>query len=169
MVPLRDGVATGTTIKRPCRRRMLVVVRVRASRWLVGPPRWHSKPSSTAGTTDAAQGQRFSVSPDIAADGIDEFLDVFVAASRAAHESPPGPTMSFECSDRSDQWWLDLSGRGVRIVSRDSRTASVGIRGTAEQLLLMVWGRVPISDAAGAEVSGDIGELDRWLELIPPM
>jgi uncharacterized protein (TIGR03083 family) len=119
--------------------------------------------------TDAAQGQRFSVSPDIAADGIDEFLDVFVAASRAAHESPPGPTMSFECSDRSDQWWLDLSGRGVRIVSRDPRTASVGIRGTAEQLLLMVWGRVPISDAAGAEVSGDIGELDRWLELIPPM
>lgn len=119
--------------------------------------------------TDRAQGQHFSVSPDIAADGIDEFLDVFVAASRAAHESPPGPTMSFECSDRSDRWWLDLSDPGVRIVSRDPRIASVGIRGTAEQLLLMVWGRVPISDDAGAEVSGDIGALDRWSELVPPM
>jgi hypothetical protein len=33
----------------------------------------------------------------------------------------------------------------------------------------MVWDRVPISDAAGAEVSGDIGELDQWSELIPTM
>jgi uncharacterized protein (TIGR03083 family) len=33
--------------------------------------------------TDAAQGQDFSVRPQIAADGVDEFLDVFVAASRS--------------------------------------------------------------------------------------
>jgi uncharacterized protein (TIGR03083 family) len=119
--------------------------------------------------TDAAQGQQFSVSPDIAADGVDEFLDVFVAASRAAHDSPAGPTMSFECSDRSNRWWLDLSGRGDRIVSRDHLRASVRIRGTAEQLLLIVWGRIRISDAAGVQVSGEVGELDRWSELIPPM
>jgi uncharacterized protein (TIGR03083 family) len=119
--------------------------------------------------TDAAQGQQFSVSPDIAADGVDEFLDVFVAASRAAHDSPSGPTMSFECNDRSDRWWLDLSRRGDRIVSRDHLRASVRIRGTAEQLLLIVWGRIRISDAAGVQVSGEVGELDRWSELIPPM
>jgi uncharacterized protein (TIGR03083 family) len=119
--------------------------------------------------TDAAQGQYLSVSPDIAADGIDEYLDVFVAASRAAHESPSGPTMSLECSDRNDRWWLDLSDPGARIVSREPRAASVGIRGPAEQLLLMLWGRVPIPDAGGAELSGDVGELDRWSELIPPM
>jgi hypothetical protein len=76
--------------------------------------------------------------------------------------------MSFECSDRSERWWLDLSERGGRIVSRDPRDASVRIRGTAEQLLLIVWGRVLISDV-GAEVSGDVEELDRWSELIPPM
>jgi uncharacterized protein (TIGR03083 family) len=119
--------------------------------------------------TDAAQGQDFSVAPHIAADGVDEFLDVFVAASRAAHDAPAGPTMGFECSDRSDRWWLDLSDRGGRIMSRDPRAASVRIRGTAEQLLLIVWGRVPLSDAAGVDVSGDVGELDRWSELIPPM
>jgi uncharacterized protein (TIGR03083 family) len=119
--------------------------------------------------TDAAAGQDFSVAPQIAADGVDEYLDVFVAASRAACDAPAGPTISFECSDRSDRWWLDLSDRGGRIVSRNPRSASVGIRGTAEQLLLIVWGRVQISDAAGVEVSGDVGELDRWSELIPPM
>ena len=118
---------------------------------------------------DAAQGQDFSVTPQVAADGVDEFLDVFVAASRAAHNALPGPTISFECSDRNDRWWLDLSERGGRIVSRDRRAASLQIRGTAEQLLLIVWGRVPVPHAVGAEVSGDVGELDRWSDLIPPM
>ncbi len=118
--------------------------------------------------TDAAVGQDFSISPDIAADGIDEFLDVFVAASRAAHDAPAGPTMSFECNERSDRWWLDLSERAGRIVTRDPRDASVRIRGTAEQLLLILWGRVPIAHVAGWQVSGDVGELSRWSELIPP-
>jgi len=119
--------------------------------------------------TDTAQGQEFSVAPQIAADGIDEFLDVVVAASRAAQDAPAGPTVAFECSDRSDRWWLDLSEQGGRIVSRSPRGGSVRIRGTAEQLLLIVWGRLPVSDAVGVEVSGDVGELDRWSELIPPM
>jgi uncharacterized protein (TIGR03083 family) len=119
--------------------------------------------------TDAAQDQNFSIAPDIAADGIDEYLDVFVEASRVGHDAPPGPTMSFECSDRSDRWWLDLSERGGRIVSREPRAASVRIRGTAERLLLIVWGRVSISDLVDGEVSGDVGVLDRWSELIPPM
>ena len=119
--------------------------------------------------TDAAQGWDFSVSPEIAADGIDEFLDVFVAASRAAQDAPAGPTMNFECSDRGDRWWLDLSEQGGRSVSRTPRPASVRIRGTAEQLLLVVWGRIPASDAVAVEVSGDVGVLDRWSELVPPM
>ncbi len=119
--------------------------------------------------TDAAQGQDFSVAPWIAADGIDEFLDVFVAASRAAREAPAGPTVNFECSDRGDRWWLDLSEQGGRIVSRDPHAASVKIRGTAEQLLFIVWGRISISDPAGVEVSGAVAELDRWSELVPPM
>ena len=118
---------------------------------------------------DAAQGRELSVASDIAADGIDEYLDVFVAASRAAHDAPAGPTMSFKCSDRSERWWLDLSSRGERIVSREPREASVRICGAAEQLLLVVWGRVLPSDAAGVEVSGDVGGLDRWSELVPPM
>ena len=54
-------------------------------------------------------------------------------------------------------------------MSRDPRAASVQIRGTAQQLLLILWGRVPIPHAGGAEVSGDVGELERWSDLIPPM
>jgi uncharacterized protein (TIGR03083 family) len=119
--------------------------------------------------TDAAQGHAFSVAADVAADGVDEFLDVFVAASRVANDAPAGPSLSFECSDRSDRWWLDLSQSGASVVSRDSRPASVQIRGTAEELLLRVWGRVPLAEAAGVELSGEIGWLDRWSALVPPM
>ena len=118
---------------------------------------------------DAAQGKELSVASDVAADGIDEYLDVFVAASRAAHGAPAGPTMSFECTDRSERWWLDLSGPGERTVSRESRDASVRICGPADQLLLIIWGRVPASDATGVEVFDDVGGLDRWSELVPPM
>ena len=118
---------------------------------------------------DAAQGKETSVASDVAADGIDEYLDVFVAASRATNDAPAGPTVSFECSDRSDRWLLDLSERGERVVSREPRAASARICGPAEQLLLVVWGRLPASDAPGVEVSGDVAVLDRWSELVPPM
>jgi uncharacterized protein (TIGR03083 family) len=119
--------------------------------------------------TDAAQGRDFVLAPDIAADGVDEYLDVFVAASRSAVDAPAGPTIGFECSDRTDAWWLDLSAHGDRALSRDPRTASVRIRGTAQDLLLLVWGRVPVSSESGVEVLGDAGILNRWSELLPPM
>jgi len=117
--------------------------------------------------TDAAQARDFSVAAEIAADGIDEFLDVFVAAARAAHDAPQGPTISLECSDRNERWWLDLSDQGQRTVSREPRDALIRIRGTAEHLLLMLWGRIPVDAVMG--VSGDVEVLDRWSELIPPM
>jgi uncharacterized protein (TIGR03083 family) len=119
--------------------------------------------------TDAAQGKELSIASEVAADGIDEYLDVFVAASRSSHDAPAGPTLSFECSDRNERWWLDLSRPGERIVSREPHDASVRIRGAAQQLLLIVWGRVPASQAARVEVSGDLGGLARWSELVPPM
>jgi uncharacterized protein (TIGR03083 family) len=119
--------------------------------------------------TDSAQGKVFSAASDVAADGVDEYLDVFVAASRAGNDAPAGPTVSFECSDRSDRWWLDLSSQGERVVSRQPCDASVQISGTAEQLLLLVWGRLAASDAPGVEVSGEAKWVDRWSELVPPM
>jgi uncharacterized protein (TIGR03083 family) len=117
---------------------------------------------------DAAQRGDFSVSPDIAADGIDEYLDVFVAASRNGQNSPAGPTISFECTDTGDRWWLDLSDQGARIVSREPRDAAVTLSGPAEQLLLIVWGRAQASSAA-VDISGDADVLERWSELVPPM
>jgi uncharacterized protein (TIGR03083 family) len=119
--------------------------------------------------TDAALGREFLVAADVAADGIDEYLDVFVAAARAANDAPAGPTVGFECTDRGDQWWLDLSQPGARVVSRDSRAAAVQVRGAAQQLQLGLWGRIPVAQTNGVDVSGETGWLDQWSTLIPPM
>jgi uncharacterized protein (TIGR03083 family) len=118
---------------------------------------------------DMARGLDFSVAPEVAADGVDEYLDVFVAASRRANHSPAGPTISFECTDRSDRWCLDLSEQGSRLLSREALPASVGVRGSSRDLLLALWGRAPFSDASGLEASGNVAELDRWPEFVPPM
>jgi len=40
--------------------------------------------------------------------------------------------------------------------------------GPAEGLLLVAWGRLA-PDAAGVVVAGDVGIIDRWTELLPPM
>jgi uncharacterized protein (TIGR03083 family) len=119
--------------------------------------------------TDMAGGLHFSVAPEVAADGIDEYLDVFVAASRGANDAPAGPTISFECTDRSERWWLDLSEQGSRVVSREALPAALRIRGASRDLLLALWGRAPFSDSAGVEASGEVAELDRWSDLVPPM
>jgi uncharacterized protein (TIGR03083 family) len=117
---------------------------------------------------EAARGKEHLIAPEIAADGIDEYLDAFVQVSRAGHNAPPGPTINFQCSDRGDLWWLDLSDQGGRVVTREPRQAAVQICGTAEQLLLFIWGRLP-APAAGVDISGDIMQLDSWSELIPPV
>jgi uncharacterized protein (TIGR03083 family) len=119
--------------------------------------------------TDAALQQDFVVSSDLAVDGVDEYLDVFVAATRGAQTAPAGPVIGFECTDADGSWSLDLSGEGRRNLSRESSEGSVRVRGTAQQLLLAVWGRVPIAGDAGLEVSGDASVLDRWAQLVPPM
>jgi uncharacterized protein (TIGR03083 family) len=119
--------------------------------------------------TDTAQLRNFSIDSEVAADGVDEYLDVFVASTRATHNAPSGPTVEFRCSDRNDRWWLALSDRGQRNVSRGPGDASVHVSAPAQQLLLMLWGRVPWSNRGEVAISGDAELLKRWSEFVPPM
>jgi uncharacterized protein (TIGR03083 family) len=109
-----------------------------------------------------------AMDPAVAADGVDEYLDVFVSASRGLRGSPAGPSIHFASTDSGDAWYLQLPAAGERVVGRDPIDTAVSLRGPAESLLLVVWGRLT-PDAAGVEVDGDAMVLDRWAELIPPM
>ena len=106
--------------------------------------------------------------PEVAADGVDEFLDVFVATSRGLTSAPAGPSMRFDTTDTGDSWFLQLPEAGQRVVGREPVECAVTLRGPAEGLLLLAWGRLSPTEA-GVDVSGDASVMDRWAELIPPM
>ena len=106
--------------------------------------------------------------PAVAADGVDEFLDVFVAASRGLKAAPAGPSIRFDSADTGESWFLQLPETGQRVVGREAVDCDTTISGPAEGLLLFAWGRLDPA-AAGVDVSGDTSVIDRWKELVPPM
>lgn len=103
----------------------------------------------------------------VAADGIDEYLDVFVSSSRAGAGAPAGPTIGIECTDVDAAWTLHLPEPGKSSMLRRLASADVTLRANAAELLLFVWGRLAVSEA-GEIVEGSSELADGWTTLIPP-
>jgi len=80
--------------------------------------------------------------PDVAVDGIDELLDVFLrlrfdhAAFGAAGES-----MHLHATDVDGEWLITFESGGVPTVRREHAKGDVAARGTASDLLLFLWSR----------------------------
>jgi uncharacterized protein (TIGR03083 family) len=106
-----------------------------------------------------------AMDPSVAADALDEFLDVFVGAMRFRKESPAGPSIHLHCTDTDGEWMVELPAAS-RVVTREHAKADVALRGSAEALLLTAWGRVSIEDA-GVDVVGDASIAARLAELLP--
>ena len=107
--------------------------------------------------------------PVLAADGIDEALDVFVGMSRFLHSAPgAGETFHLHCTDTDGEWLLACTAEGERELRREHAKGDVAYRGPAEGLLLFVWGRLG-AEAAGVEMLGDPAVAARWPELVPSM
>lgn len=106
--------------------------------------------------------------PLVAADAIDEWLDLFVRAGRALHGSPAGPAVRICCTDVDQEWYLDLAEPGGRTLHTEPVDVALTLRGPAEALLLLVWGRLDAA-TAGVAVEGDRAVLANWTDLVPPM
>lgn len=107
--------------------------------------------------------------PALAADGVDEFLDVFVGMSRFLHAAPgAGETFHLHCTDTDGEWLLVCDGEGTRELRREHAKGDVAFRGRAEDLLLFAWGR-RTADEVGVEALGDPAVVARWAELVPSM
>lgn len=107
------------------------------------------------------------IDPAIASDGIDEFLDIFVATGRQQAGSPPGPTVCIESLDTGDRWTVDLPAGG-RTVQRDGRKADTKLCGPAADLLLLLWGRyanIPES----VTMDGPISDRDALAHHLPAL
>ena len=69
-----------------------------------------------------------------------------------------GETIHLHCTDGEGEWLVRLAPGGVNVVNEHAK-GDVAARGAASDLLLMMWGRVPVTQV---EVFGDASLLERW-------
>ncbi|AXL91223.1 hypothetical protein C4J65_25145 [Streptomyces sp. CB09001] len=115
---------------------------------------------------------RRAVAPEVAADAIDEWLDIVRFVQRAlpgaaANElRAPGSSLHLHATDApaelDAEWLIELPDDGVTW-RRGHEKATVALRGPLTDVLLAFYGRLPL-DAPGLEVLGDRGLLELWLE-----
>lgn len=111
----------------------------------------------------AAGGPVTPIEPDLAADGVDECLVIFLAFGLG--EDPliagDGCVICMEANDTGDTWYIQLNPSTVVIDPEGpDRPAELTISGTAEELLLWMWGR---TEAAPAGSEAPLGRRLREL------
>ena len=109
-----------------------------------------------------AAGRSEPIERELAVDGVDEFLDLIPYWPWAERVRGNGETMHLHCTDGDGEWLAQLNADGL-IVTREHAKGNVAARGSASDLMLFMYGRVP---AYQLEVFGDADVLTRWRELV---
>jgi uncharacterized protein (TIGR03083 family) len=100
----------------------------------------------------AAHGKPRPIDGDLAVDGIDEFLDVFLATDLArAPAANLGGAVHLHCTDRAAEWLVEVRD-GRPTVRREHARGDVAVRAPASDLLLLLWKRI---QPGTVEVFGD--------------
>jgi uncharacterized protein (TIGR03083 family) len=109
----------------------------------------------------AAERSPAPIDGPLASDGVDEFM-THVVARWGKDAVRAGETLHFHCTDVEGEWLLRGSEEGV-IVTREHARGDVAVRGSASDLMLLVWRRLP---ASHVEVLGDAELLNRFVAAI---
>lgn len=103
------------------------------------------------------------IEAEIAVDGIDEFFDHFTDAA-AEGAAALGGTVHLHCTDADGEWLVSEPAAGGRLeVRREHAKGDAAVRGTASDLMLLVWGRLPLDAPGRFEVFGDAAVAERLL------
>ena len=105
-----------------------------------------------------AVGAPAPIDPELASDGIDEFLGEFVPGEAAPWDGPPG-TIHLHCTDVEGEWTVTLEPDTVPTYETGHAKGTAAVRGAASDLLLFVWRRVPTDTV---EVLGDASLVDAF-------
>ncbi|MGH8977266.1 MAG: maleylpyruvate isomerase family mycothiol-dependent enzyme [Acidimicrobiia bacterium] len=97
----------------------------------------------------------------LAVDGIQEAFDLAPVRLAANPPRGTGETIHFHCTDGEGEWLLRLTPDGL-VVTQEHAKGDVAARGSASDLLLMVWGRLGPDTV---DVFGDAALLERFQEL----
>jgi len=111
---------------------------------------------------ESATGEQAAVDAALAVDGIDEFLTVFLPRLADNFGEVGDATVHLHCTDVEGEW-LVARRDGELTVTAEHAKGDVAARGSASDLLLFLWGRVP---ADALEVFGDGDLLARFRQAI---
>jgi uncharacterized protein (TIGR03083 family) len=119
-----------------------------------------------------AVGADFTLDAEVAADGIDEFLErIVIQAGKdgAALPLEGGDTLHLHATDpglgEAGEWTVAVEDVAITW-SHEHGKGTVALRGGATELLLAMTRRVPL-DATGIAVFGDQAVWQRWLDRTP--
>jgi uncharacterized protein (TIGR03083 family) len=101
------------------------------------------------------------ISPELAAEGIDETVAYFVP--RALASQPVAEltgTLHLHATDTPGEWWLDFRTDEL-VTRREHAKADTALRGPASGLYLWLWNR-QTPDAAGLDVFGRSETVTAW-------
>jgi uncharacterized protein (TIGR03083 family) len=107
---------------------------------------------------DAATGAADPIDAEVASDSIDELLAILLPWSVRPDKPFPG-TVHLHCTDTDGEWFVHADGRVERIHAK----GDVALRGTASDLLLTIYERVPLDRL---DVVGDPALAARFVEVL---
>ena len=113
---------------------------------------------------ESVRGPITPFTPAVAADGIDELLRAFLVRPKTRLRTDPPRRLMVAAADTGDRWRVTIGPDPVRTERRagpvgSGTDADCWLRGTASDLLLLVWNRSP---GTGVEIGGDRSLLDLW-------
>jgi len=113
-----------------------------------------------------AAGRSVDLAPDLAADGVDEWLGLVAAGTELRGD---GQSLHFHATDPgladTGEWLVTRTRSGVT-VARGHAKADIAVRGPAADLLLVLTRRLPPS-APAVEILGEQALLTHWLQHTP--
>jgi uncharacterized protein (TIGR03083 family) len=104
-----------------------------------------------------------AIEPALAVDGVDELLHTFVPILPPEHFGGARGTVHLHATDTEGEWLITFGPEGVTATEGHAK-GDVALRGTASDLYLWTWNRVPVDDRF--EVFGDPALLDVWREKV---
>lgn len=99
----------------------------------------------------AASGAPGPIDHTLALDGVDEFFDFMLPQWAYDNAAPVGGTVHLHATDGEGEWLVRPEGEGF-VVSHGHEKGDAAVRGSASDLLLALWRRVPLDDL---DVFGD--------------
>jgi uncharacterized protein (TIGR03083 family) len=105
---------------------------------------------------EEAAGLDARLDPELASDGVDEFLSIFL------FDKPvDAGSVHLHATDTAGEWLVRF-GFGAPVVTREHAKGDAALRGPASDLILALWKRVPVDQL---EVIGDATAVERLLSI----